>query len=464
MEEAPTPETVNEPKGDIEHLKKFSATYKENIKYEISIYKRGSHFIIEAEIPKDSQTIKYSNYYDLDSLKQTNKFFILCDSIDDIIDTIYENTTNYICNINENHNNYEIKIPVPVKNIKEITFILKERIKTQKEIINELVSNSILLKKKIEEQNQKIEDQGKKEEELNKKINQLEIKVMNLEEQNKKIKDELKEILKNEIHQNRDKIRLVKTCNNLFPGAMIPYRNNTGAEMGGLFDRLNKTKRDKIRLVKTCNNLFPGAMIPCGNDTEMGGLFDRIINELKNEEEKNTHINITPIVNSKSKIIYYELFKQLNNWIDTSKSLKFELIFTASINGVSCDDFHKYCNGKGPTVTIVKGKNGHIFGGYVTVPFSSDCKSHYDDKAFLFSLTNMKKFPIKIKKQAVCHYSNWGPYIGYKDKCDLAIDSYCLKNKQSYCEPNSYEFERVDLIGTSERNFGVEDYEVYLLN
>ena len=134
MEEAPTPETVNEPKGDIEHLKKFSATYKENVKYEISIYKRGTHFIIETEIPKDSQTIKYSNYYDLDSLKQTNKFFMLCDSIDDIIDTIYENTTNYICNINENHNNYEIKIPVPVKNIKEITFILKERIKTQKEI------------------------------------------------------------------------------------------------------------------------------------------------------------------------------------------------------------------------------------------------------------------------------------------------------------------------------------------
>ena len=39
MEEAPTPETVNEPKGDIEHLKKFSAIYKENIKYEILIYK-----------------------------------------------------------------------------------------------------------------------------------------------------------------------------------------------------------------------------------------------------------------------------------------------------------------------------------------------------------------------------------------------------------------------------------------
>ena len=55
-------------------------------------------------------------------------------------------------------------------------------------------------------------------------------------------------------------------------------------------------------------------------------------------------------------------------------------------------------------MTIIKGKNGHIFGGYVTVPFSSDGLSHYDDKAFLFSLTNKKKFPIKIKEEAVCHY------------------------------------------------------------
>ena len=140
------------------------------------------------------------------------------------------------------------------------------------------------------------------------------------------------------------------------------------------------------------------------------------------------------------------------------------MIFTASINGDQGIVFHKYCDGKGPTVTIVKGKNGHIFGGYVTVPFSSDNKSHYDDKAFLFSLTNNKKFPIKIKEQAVYHLPNWGPYIGYYNKCDLAIGSGCLKNKSSYCEPTSYEFERVDLIGSSDKYFDVEDYEVYLVN
>ena len=38
-----------------------------------------------------------------------------------IIDTIYDNAMNFSCNINENYNDYEIKIPVPVKNLKEIT-------------------------------------------------------------------------------------------------------------------------------------------------------------------------------------------------------------------------------------------------------------------------------------------------------------------------------------------------------
>ena len=76
----------------------------------------------------------------------------------------------------------------------------------------------------------------------------------------------------------------------------------------------------------------------------------------------------------------------------------------------------------------------------------------------------MKKIPIKIKEQAVCHYSCWGPYIGYQDNCDLAIHSGCLNNKYSYCNPKSYEFNRVDLIGTTETYFKVKDYEVYLVN
>ena len=61
MEEAPTPskpQINNEPKGEIEHIKKFEANYKENNKFEISIYKIGSYLFISTDIPKGSQKIK----------------------------------------------------------------------------------------------------------------------------------------------------------------------------------------------------------------------------------------------------------------------------------------------------------------------------------------------------------------------------------------------------------------------
>ena len=180
--------------------------------------------------------------------------------------------------------------------------------------------------------------------------------------------------------------------------------------------------------------------------------------EIKNEE------NNKEKKEEKNQIINNESFKQLNAWIDPSKPLKFDLIFKASINGDTSEIFHKICDGKGPTLTIVKGKNGHIFGGYLTVPFSSDRKSHSDDKAFLFSLTNKKKFNIIEVDHAVHHYDKgWGPYIGYKDSCDLAIKSECLSNKKSKCDPTSYDFKRVELIGTNEKCFEVEDYEIYLV-
>ena len=88
-------------------------------------------------------------YADLDSLKRSNRFLALCDSINDIIDTIYDNVQNTHCQLMENQNDYEIKIPVPVKNIKEISFILKETKKTQTEIIEDLSKNFLSLKKTL---------------------------------------------------------------------------------------------------------------------------------------------------------------------------------------------------------------------------------------------------------------------------------------------------------------------------
>jgi len=41
------------------------------------------------------------------------------------------------------------------------------------------------------------------------------------------------------------------------------------------------------------------------------------------------------------------------------------LLFRASANGWSSDEFHKLCDNKGPTLTIIKA-NDRIFGGFTS--------------------------------------------------------------------------------------------------
>ena len=152
-------------------------------------------------------------------------------------------------------------------------------------------------------------------------------------------------------------------------------------------------------------------------------------------------------------------FRIINNWINSSKKLDFELLYKASIDGDYAENFHKNCDGYNPTVTIIKSKNNNILGGYISVPFLSFYEPFLDETAFLFSLTNNKKFNIRNKEPAVRNSGLFGPNFGNKD---LGISSGCL-NKNSYCKPSSFTFKRANLIGVNDNNFKVEDYEVYLV-
>ena len=383
-------EKKKEPEGPNEHMKKFEALYKENIKYEISIFKRGNHLVVETTIEKDSQNKLYSNYYNLDSLQKSNKFLALYGSIVDIIDTIYGIASN--SQIIENHLNYDLIIRVPVKNIKEISFTLKEKQKTQKEIMNDLFGKINKLEKKIEEQNQTIELQGKK-------INEMEETILYLISRHlpsfpymKKFREEnknyLKKMTEKEIHFEEEEEKLI-----------IDY------------------------VKKKIDSLNPEVYV------------DR---NLKTEE---TMMND-----------YFA--KLLNYWIAPYDTTAFTLIYKASECGDDSSSFHKYCDGKYETVTLIKGKNNNFFGAYVT--------KINRNRSFLFSLTNKKKFPIKKNEEDLFYNKKVGPSFG-SEGSDLTISSGCLKNKDSFCEPKSYKFDRFELIGTKEKNFEVEDYEVYCI-
>ena len=42
-------------------------------------------------------------------------------------------------------------------------------------------------------------------------------------------------------------------------------------------------------------------------------------------------------------------------------SLKYELIYKMTVNGNKAEDFHKCCDDKGPTLTIIKTNKNRIF-------------------------------------------------------------------------------------------------------
>ena len=152
------------------------------------------------------------------------------------------------------------------------------------------------------------------------------------------------------------------------------------------------------------------------------------------------------------------------------RNQQWELIYKASRDGFDANAFHKHCDNKGPTMTIVQSDNGYLFGGYTAVAWTSSGGSYANDsEAFLFTLTNPHsipptKYPINPASagNAVYHSVNYGPYFG---SYALGI-SYNSNSSQSTTQlPNVY----IDTTGkgnntfTGATNFLTKDIEVFKL-
>ena len=135
-----------------------------------------------------------------------------------------------------------------------------------------------------------------------------------------------------------------------------------------------------------------------------------------------------------------------------------------SLNGSSCNDFHKYCDNKGPTITIIKTTNNKIFGRFTPLNWESSGGNKYDksNQTFLFSLDLIKKFDmINAEKAAIKCNKNYGPYFGGRD---FSIESN-MKKGEIYANAytNFISNNNLGLIGEkgNNKNFDVEDFEVF---
>jgi hypothetical protein len=163
------------------------------------------------------------------------------------------------------------------------------------------------------------------------------------------------------------------------------------------------------------------------------------------------------------------------NWIDKKERnsyhfkeipFKFKLIYRASQHGF--DNFHNYCDNKGPTVVIIKVRNSkEIIGGYNPLDWCInkpiDERSTYRDyfyfnhkcktsNSFIFSLNGVTPVLSRVtsKKDAIIWCKDKGPCFGEQDLW-VHSNSRSGESKQKSYETN---------IIVSE-TFEIEEYEVF---
>lgn len=154
--------------------------------------------------------------------------------------------------------------------------------------------------------------------------------------------------------------------------------------------------------------------------------------------------------------------KQEQTWI---------LIYKATRDGFASVDFHRCCNNKGPTITVVQSiEGGYLFGGYTSVSWNSmQTYMHDNNEPFLFTLTNPHgipptKYSVKLRKHSIFDHASYGPTFGAGH--DLYVSSHSQTNKSScFNFPHSYNdtTKRGAITFTGNKIFQTNDIEVYVL-
>ncbi|GBC02966.1 hypothetical protein RclHR1_04900009 [Rhizophagus clarus] len=154
-----------------------------------------------------------------------------------------------------------------------------------------------------------------------------------------------------------------------------------------------------------------------------------------------------------------------SNWIDKkgkitkyTKNIPYELnlLYRASRDGGTPETFHKKCDNKGATITIIKIKDSEkIIGGYNPFDWDSSNKYKSTTDSFIFSFTD--RMNIKTGKvgysngtNSIGCYTNYGPVFGGFFYCN-DYNTWTINSSVTYTT--------IDGIPTG--NFKTDDYEVF---
>jgi len=192
-------------------------------------------------------------------------------------------------------------------------------------------------------------------------------------------------------------------------------------------------------------------------NTSGWGLYSYPLTEIKTE---NRQID--------SKILKEKEQNLLLSYLSRSqRKKKWRLLFRGSRDGFDAATFHRKCDNKGATITIVHSNLGHVFGGYTSLPWTSHTGTYCNDNdSFIFLLRSKRgqkgKYTIKNNAYSVYHQAGYGPTFG--GGFDFYLCSNCNTTNSSYSNAgHSYSCNSDQTLLAGAYNFTVQDYEVYQL-
>ncbi len=144
----------------------------------------------------------------------------------------------------------------------------------------------------------------------------------------------------------------------------------------------------------------------------------------------------------------------MNNF--NKKIKKYNLLYLASRDGYDTEYFHKRCDGKAFTVTLVITEENKIFGGFTELEWNKNDGSKYGNKGFIFSLNNNKIFYNK-NKYNIFNGDRIGPsfnYGGFDIYSKFGVDN--TKNLKS-----NFDVSGIEYILAGKNYFSIKDYAVY---
>ena len=355
--------------------------------------------------------------------------------------------------IEEEINNINILYEKTIKDLTESFKIKYEKLKKEENDIKEKLDNEVTkVKEKLENYLSQTNNLININEKINKGIEKLEKNEKNMIKtlsyiskinKNKKqmelLLSELIKTMKFSYNEEESKIKyevLYFNEFNVFPELPIPKNikfddiTDTEIKISWEYDKININNIDfnKIKYIvemrkekEKFNEVYKGENTFCliNNLVKNTNYEFRIClfyNDLNGPWTKVFNaktLNFESIILKESKKMY--LFtKKILEW---SGYKDMELIYRATRDGTTCQNFHSKCDNQGPTIVLFKNEKGYIYGGYAAITWKSSHSWNNTPESFIFTLTNINnteptKFPRNNNQYGIYDSKSTGPWFG----------------------------------------------------